>query len=127
MKIGDEVYVKGVVDEIRRDTIIVHNDGGYFGTIAKMIEPVPVEPRRGKWIRTRTWEHDGEAYCSVCGYAPYDERDCHRICGHCGARMIQGEDFYFNCGNCENKRWNNDICRDCVTSHGKPNNWIGKI
>ena len=32
MKIGDEVYVHGFVDEIRKDTIIIRNDGGYFGT-----------------------------------------------------------------------------------------------
>ena len=33
MKIGDEVYVHGYVDEIRKDTIIIRNDGGYFGTV----------------------------------------------------------------------------------------------
>lgn len=48
------------------------------------------EPKQGEWIRTRTWEHDGELYCSVCGYAPYDERDCIDICGSCGAKMING-------------------------------------
>ncbi len=32
MKIGDEVYVHGYVDEIRGDTIIIRNSGGYFGT-----------------------------------------------------------------------------------------------
>jgi len=33
MKIGDRIYVRGYVDEIRKDTVIVRNDGGYFGTI----------------------------------------------------------------------------------------------
>ena len=33
MKIGDEVYVHGFIDEIRQDTIIIRNDGGYFGTV----------------------------------------------------------------------------------------------
>lgn len=33
LKIGDEVYVHGYVDEIRKDTIIIRNDGGYFGTV----------------------------------------------------------------------------------------------
>lgn len=33
MKIGDEVYIHGYVDEIRKDTIIIRNDGGYFGTV----------------------------------------------------------------------------------------------
>ena len=32
MKIGDEVYVHGYIDEIRKDTIIIRNEGGYFGT-----------------------------------------------------------------------------------------------
>ena len=33
MKIGDEVFVHGYVDEIRKDVIIIRNNGGYFGTI----------------------------------------------------------------------------------------------
>lgn len=32
MKIGDRCFVHGYVDEIRRDTVIVRNKGGYFGT-----------------------------------------------------------------------------------------------
>ena len=34
-RIGDEVFVHGYVDEIRKDTIIIRNDGGYFATVAK--------------------------------------------------------------------------------------------
>ena len=37
MKIGDEVYVHGYVDEIRNDVVIIRNDGGYFGTIEREI------------------------------------------------------------------------------------------
>lgn len=33
IKIGDEVYVHGYIDEIRNDTVIVRNKGGYFGTV----------------------------------------------------------------------------------------------
>ncbi len=33
IRIGDEIYVHGYVDEIRRDTMIVRNDGGYFGAV----------------------------------------------------------------------------------------------
>ena len=33
MKIGDRRFVRGYIDEIRKDTVIVRNDGGYFGTI----------------------------------------------------------------------------------------------
>ena len=32
-KIGQEVLIHGYVDEIRKDTIIIQNDGGYFGTV----------------------------------------------------------------------------------------------
>ena len=33
MKIGDRIFVRGYIDEIRKDTVIVRNAGGYFGTI----------------------------------------------------------------------------------------------
>lgn len=32
MKIGDEVFIHGFIDEIRSDIIIIKNRGGYFGT-----------------------------------------------------------------------------------------------
>lgn len=37
MKIGDEVYVHGYIDEIRNDVIIIRNDGGYFGTVTSEV------------------------------------------------------------------------------------------
>ena len=37
MKIGDRVYVHGFVDEIRKDTVIIRNEGGYFGTVKSEI------------------------------------------------------------------------------------------
>lgn len=39
MKIGDEILVHGFIDEIRKDTVIVRNDGGYFGTSKTEIMP----------------------------------------------------------------------------------------
>ena len=33
MKIGDRIFVRGYIDEIRKDTVIIRNNGGYFGTI----------------------------------------------------------------------------------------------
>ena len=38
MKIGDEIYVHGYIDEIRKHTIIIRNDGGYFGTGAMVLD-----------------------------------------------------------------------------------------
>lgn len=43
MKIGDEVYVHGYVDEIRNGTIIIRNEGGYFGTAPDEVMP-PAQP-----------------------------------------------------------------------------------
>ena len=39
MKIGDRCFVHGYIDEIRKDTVIVRNDGGYFGTILSEVTP----------------------------------------------------------------------------------------
>lgn len=39
MKIGDKVFVHGYVDEIRKDIIIIRNEGGYFGTVPDEILP----------------------------------------------------------------------------------------
>lgn len=41
MKIGDSVYVHGYVDEIRKDTVIIRNAGGYFGTAPSEIVKMP--------------------------------------------------------------------------------------
>ena len=38
MRIGDEVFVHGYIDEIRKDTVIIRNDGGYFGTVPDEIK-----------------------------------------------------------------------------------------
>lgn len=38
MKIGDKIYVRGIVDEIRKDVVIIHNRGGYFGTMESEIK-----------------------------------------------------------------------------------------
>lgn len=39
------------------------------------------------WKTERTWEHDGELYCSQCGFAPYNEKDALNYCPNCGAKM----------------------------------------
>lgn len=40
MKINDEVFVHGYIDEIRKDAVIVKNEGGYFGTDPQEIKDV---------------------------------------------------------------------------------------
>lgn len=47
MKIGEEVYIHGYIDEIRSNCIIISNEGGYFGTVEKEVfdiyDFVPIE------------------------------------------------------------------------------------
>ena len=33
LKIGQEVLIHGYVDEIRKDTVIIRHEDGYFGTV----------------------------------------------------------------------------------------------
>ena len=86
MKIGDRVYVHGYVDEIRKDCVIIRNDGGYFGTIKSEIVKGQKAERRGKWIR----DNFG-SYCSACDlYAYRDKFDQpweSPYCPICGAKM----------------------------------------
>lgn len=37
MKIGEEVYIHGYIDEIRSNCVIIRNEGGFFGTVEEEI------------------------------------------------------------------------------------------
>lgn len=92
MKIGDEVYVHGYIDEIRNDVIIIRNEGGYFGTVPS--EVADHEPKRGKWQRFNY--SDGDVMeCTNCGYRDWRDRwledEVHNYCPNCGARMESDE------------------------------------
>ena len=57
MKIGDRIFVRGYIDEIRKDTVIVRNDGGYFGTIPSEVitgELPSAQPEKRTEKRTET-------------------------------------------------------------------------
>lgn len=41
----------------------------------------------GKWTTERTQEHDGEWYCSECGYEPIVMSDDMKYCPGCGRKM----------------------------------------
>ena len=60
MKIGDEVFVHGYIDEIRKDCIIIRNNGGYFGTI------------KGEIVTADTPQTDEEYINNL----PWTEKDC---------------------------------------------------
>ena len=83
MTIGDRVYVQGYVDEIRKDTVIIRNRGGYFGTIPdEIIEGA--EYNIGKWLYHTYMPHS--KYCSLCEHdSPYNRS--WKFCPHCGAEM----------------------------------------
>ena len=95
MKIGDEIYVHGYIDEIRKDTVIVRNDGGYFGTVASEI----IKQKTGKWIQHFIKFPEGQIpyglECSVCGECidinRYSKDGGYCFCPNCGAQMDGGE------------------------------------
>ena len=45
----------------------------------------------GKWTTERTQEHDGEWYCSECGYEPIVMSDDMKYCPGCGRKMTMPE------------------------------------
>ena len=67
MKIGDRIYVRGYVDEIRKDTVIVRNDGGYFGTIPSEVitgELPSAQPEQR--LSCKNCVHLGHGYMMPC-------------------------------------------------------------
>lgn len=101
-KIGDEVYIHGFVDEIRRDIVIIKNEGGYFGTVTEEIIPsAQPEWKKGKWIERNPQNSDKCRLieCDQCGFShivgfnvPYEHWIENRnFCERCGADMRKGE------------------------------------
>lgn len=87
-RIDDEVYVHGYIDEIRKDIIIVRNDGGYFGTVFnEIIVDRKTEPQTHD-LRTDTHEcvkdtHD-KTEPQTCDTCRYDKEPWHRqVCDEC--------------------------------------------
>lgn len=96
MKIGDEVAIHGFIDEIRKDTVIIRNEGGYFGTISKEIQNADVFAKalpKGQWERHYLRPGilaDLFWYCSNCGEkCGYDWANLFKFCSNCGADMRQ--------------------------------------
>lgn len=92
MKIGDRVYVHGHVDEIRKDTVIIRNEGGYFGTVKSEI----VEAQKTEDIVSVT-------RCKDCRF-----RDEYKECTQFDAYTSAAGDYFrppdwFYCGYGERK------------------------
>ena len=68
MKIGDEVYVHGYVDEIRKGVVIIRNEGGYFGTVpSEIIADRKTEPNCSEKPNNCKDEPMKTAdYCDIC-------------------------------------------------------------
>lgn len=49
MKIGDRVFVHGYIDEIRKDTVIIRNEGGYFGTVPSEVVTGELPSSQPEW------------------------------------------------------------------------------
>ena len=69
MKIDDRVYVHGYVDEIRKDTVIIRNEGGYFGTAKNEI----VEAQKAEDIVS-------VIRCKDCKYYSYSTIEGKHLC-----------------------------------------------
>ena len=65
MKIGDEVYIHGYIDEIRKDVVIIRNDGGYFGTNASEVI-----------LANRKTETQTEYPCNTCANKGDHDGEC---------------------------------------------------
>lgn len=87
MKIGDEVYIHGFVDEIRKDTVIIRNEGGYFGTLAEEVslaeEALKQESQTGHWL------YSGENGIDrwTCDNCFTTTRNPTKACPSCKAKM----------------------------------------
>ena len=61
MKIGDRVFVRGYIDEIRKDTVIIRNAGGYFGTIPSEVITGELPSAQPEIIRCKDCKWYGRA------------------------------------------------------------------
>lgn len=94
LKIGDEIYIRANVNEIRKDYIICENAGGYFGTVREEIKSsVTPTQKKGKWEQYGNYWED-KFKCSECGKEQPKILCGERIIGHwsdycpnCGAKM----------------------------------------
>ena len=72
MKIGDRVFVRGYIDEIHKDTVIIRNAGGYFGTI-------PSEVITGELPSAQPEDAALHESCTDCPLYDHDKHRCPRF------------------------------------------------
>ena len=83
MKIGEEVYIHGFIDEIRKDTVIIRNEGGYFGTVKEELRSATEkQTNTAEWLPA---DYLNKIYrCSKCGQRSINK---YPYCMWCGSRM----------------------------------------
>ena len=69
MHIGDEVFVHGYIDEIRNDTIIIRNVGGYFGTSRDEVFYYEEDDRGYGTMNEADRKTEPQTDCKDCKYA----------------------------------------------------------
>lgn len=70
LKIGQEVLIHGYVDEIRKDTVIVRNEGGYFGTVEDEVTDIEM-PDTNKVLDKIRAEILEEKECAYADFERY--------------------------------------------------------
>lgn len=80
MKIGDEVYVHGYVDEIRKDVVIIRNEGGYFGTVEDEIVAYEIKGLHKDYAESKVVIEQTDCEITDCDYHKYckerEQTDC---------------------------------------------------
>lgn len=94
LKIGDEIYIRANVNEIRNDYIICENKGGYFGTVREEIYP-SVQSKSGEWIPVYQGDEIINYRCSECELG--DTNGSINLygwgyCRRCGAKMVEPQE-----------------------------------
>lgn len=82
MKIGDRVYVHGYVDEIRKDCVIIRNDGGYFGTVKSEIVEAQKTEDIVSVVRCKDCKYHHEAHYEEDGEDPIIKHKCKILSGY---------------------------------------------
>lgn len=88
-KIGQEVFIHGYVDEIRKDVIIIRNEGGYFGTVKEEI----LTDKQGGYVPVQAVERNkiDEIIEKVKdeSYLSYDDNPRHILDEECVLAIIK--------------------------------------
>ena len=91
MKIGDRIFVRGYIDEIRKDTVIVRNDGGYFGTIPSEVITGELPSAQPEIMRCKDCKWFGDIGCARHYGRILTWKDCPYTCEYATAMRCSTE------------------------------------